>query len=1065
MTATEQGTPVRVAVPRTQHLLWLADQLTPDDAVYLSSNFLRLRGPLDVDALHSALVAVVTRHEVLRTSMVLRDGEVVGLVRPPTDLRFAVEDVDPDGLDAAMRAVASAPLDITAEPPLRARLLRLGAHDHVLCLTAHHIAVDRTSVRVLFRELASHYNSAGDGLAPVDQFRDIAGADDVLHDSGALAGALAERVTALADRTPFELPSDRPRPASRAGSGFRRHAFDLPAETVRELGRIGRRQAATLFMVLRAGCEALLYRYTGRADVTTGTSASTRHGSGGDDVIGPFLTMLVLPGDVSGNPTFTDLVGRVRDAALDAFDGRLIPFDTLVTELGVERDASRTPLFQILVDFAMPVDPPTLRGLTVAILPTPGGGAKYDLSIDFHQVDDRVGVFVEWDTALYDDDTVTRLMDHLRVILVAAARQPDLRVDDLPMLSAADLAELRAFAEPEPAPVPDACLHELFTRQAARTPDAVAVQDDVETLTYAELDRRSDAVADGLAGLGVGPDVPVGVLLDRSAELVVALLGVLKAGGAYVPLDPEAPAHRWADVLTASRAPVCVVPAPGDVTDVDPDVVRKTVTRCGGRAVEVAALASPGEPRSRAVRPDHLCAVYFTSGSTGTPKGVASTHRGWVSHMHDMQRRYRLRAGDPVLLKTPLSFDDVAREVFWPLMVGGRIVVLPPGLHRDPRALIRAVDEHRLPWLQFVPSMLALFLEEVGAGQATSLRHVVSDGDRLRPELVRLFTDRLGTGCQLNNQWGTTEVSIDSTHHVCVPADGDVPDAVVLGTPMESHEVYVLDDSMRPMPRGAVGELCIGGVGLARGYLGEPGRTARRFVPHPWRAGERLYRTGDSGRVLADGSLEYRGRRDHQVKVRGVRIELGEVEAVVRACPGVADAVAATWEAVPGDKRLAAYAAVPGGGPNRLALRDFLADRLPPAAVPSALVVLPDLPRMPSGKVNRRALPRPDTGDAGDEPFVAPSTDAESAVAEIWAAVLGSSRLGANDNFFAAGGHSLLVTRAVNRMRDAFAVDVPLRLVFEHPTVSSAAARVEELILDEIESMADADVSRLLDGR
>lgn len=881
---------------------------------------------------------------------------------------------------------------------------------------------------------------------------------------------VAERREALADRSAFELPPDRPRPATRGGEGELVHGFDLPGDTVGELRRIGRTQGASLYMVLLAACWTVLHRYSGRADVTTGTSSSTRHDADGAAAIGPFLNMLALPGDVSGNPAFAALVRRARDVALDAYEARLVAFDTLVAEVGEARDPARTPLFQILVDFTVPADLPVLDGVRVEDIPTPGAGSKYDLTFEFHDIDQGgVGCRVEWDTALYEAATVTQLAAHLRRVLMAVAEDADQRVADIAMLSPTEHLKLRQLWGYSPHNCRNfGSLPGLFAEQVACTPDAVAVQDDRGSLTYAELERRAATIAGGLAAFGVGRDVPVGVVLDRSVDLVAALYGILMAGGAYLPFDPESSPARIGRLLAAAGAPVCLVPGAEDDTEADVAAVRGAAAEVGCRAVDVDEVIRTGETAPAAdpgeLRPGDLCAVYFTSGSTGEPKAVACTHAGWVGQMRQMQQRYRLSPGDTVLLKTPAAFDDVAREIFWPLMEGARVVVLPPGLHRDPRALLAATIEHQVAWLQFVPSMLALFLDEIGPDQLARLGHlrdVVSDGDRLRPDTVDVFFAGLGAqGCRLNNHWGTTEVSIDSTHHVCRPGDRDAVDAVALGRPMEGTEVYVLDDNLQLVPPGAIGELCLGGVGLGRGYLHDPGRTAQVFVPHPWRPGDRLYRTGDTGRLQPDGELRYCGRRDHQVKVRGVRIELGEVEAAVRAFPGVRDAVVTAWEPAPGDSRLVAYAAA--DEPLRAQLHEYLVERLAPAAVPSAIMLLPALPRHPSGKLDRRSLPRPDAEYRRDEPFVAPETDAEQALAQIWAGVLGASRLGANDDFFAAGGHSLLVTRAVNRMRDAFALDLPVRFVFEHSTVRGAAARIEELILAEIEAMSDAEAARLV---
>ncbi len=1056
----EDSLPIQVSVPRVQHRLWLADQLATDGATYLGNLFLRLRGPLDIAALRRALTEIVTRHEVLRTSISLQDGEVTGLLYPPVEVRLPVDPLPEGGLDAAMRAEAATALDITAGPPFRARLVRCADEDHVLSLAVHHTAIDRGSVAILYRELADGYNAvvAGADLEPRPplnrQFRELAAAADARDDDGELSAALAARCVALRGSSPFELPPDRPRPVIRRAAGALRHGFDLSEDLTQRLTELGTRHAATLFMVLLAGCQLVLHRYTGRTDVTTGTSSSARETIESTEVIGPFLNMVVMPGDVSGNPTFAELVDRTRAQALDAYETRLVPFDSVVAASGIERDPARTPLFGILVDFRTEDNPPALTGLQVTELATPGAGAKYDLSIDFRRTGAGIAVHVEWDTALYEEDTVTRLLGHLRTALVAVAADPALRVDEVPMLSPTEVAELRSHAEPAPVSSPARCLHELFLDQAARTPDAVAVQEGDHTLSYAELDRLSAAIAGGLVSHGVGPDVLVAVLLDRSVDQVATVLGILRAGGAYLPIDPETPLTRLVALLTTAGAPLCVVPTSKLAIP----------TGSGCRPLEVVELtraSAPARPLP-AVSPEHMCSVYFTSGSTGDPKGVACTHRGWHGQLANLQARYRLAAGETLLLKTPLTFDDVAREIFWPLMLGARVVVLPPGLHRDPRAIIAAAVRHRVVWLQFVPSLLTIFLEEIETTHLPGLRllrEVVSDGDRLRPETVRLFFDRLGSlACRLNNHWGTTEVSIDSTHHVCTAEDGDAADIVALGRPMENHEVYVLDQSFQLVPFGVVGEMCIGGTGLARGYLAKPGLTARAFVPHPWRRGERLYRTGDTGRLRWDGALEYRGRRDHQVKVRGVRIELGEVEAAVRAFPGVTDAAVVAWEPVPGDCRLVAYVVSTGGE----RLRDFLVDRLPTAAVPAVLVALPSLPRLPSGKLDRRALPQPDPSAPAIEPYVVPANDTERVVAGIWATVLGVPRLGATDNFFVAGGHSLLVTRAVNRMRDAFAIDVPVRLVFDNPTVRAVAARVEDLVFAQIEAMSETEAECFL---
>jgi amino acid adenylation domain-containing protein len=595
-------------------------------------------------------------------------------------------------------------------------------------------------------------------------------------------------------------------------------------------------------------------------------------------------------------------------------------------------------------------------------------------------------------------------------------------------------------------------LHELVVAQARRTPDAEAVTGDGGTLTYAGLDAWSGAVAARLAGHGAGPDVVVGVLLDRSVPMVPALLGVLRAGAAYLPIEPDTPPARIARLLADSGAAVCLTePHLADV-----------VTGAGCHAMPVGPRAGEQAP-AVAVHPDNLVSVYYTSGSTGAPKGVASTHGGWVNRMCWMQRHHPLAPGETVLHKTTLTFDDSAVEIFWPLLTGGRVAVLGAGLHRDPRAIADAMIAHRAVHVNFVPSVLELFLDTLtGADVArmADLRSVLSSGEALRPDLVGRFRERFGDRVPLDNTWGATEVSIDSTCRVCTVDDGvGAGAAVSVGEPIDNNTVLVLDHRFAQQPVGVPGELFIGGTGLARGYLGDPARTAAAFVPHPTEPGARLYRTGDWGRMEADGSLTFLHRRDDQVKIRGVRIELGEVEHALRAHPAVTDAAVLAWTAAPGDKRLAAYVVAPGLTAEDLA--EHARRLLPVYAVPGSIAVLEMLPRNASGKLDRRALPPPQAVDA-PEIHVAPRTTTEEVLAGIWADVLSRERIGVHDDFFASGGHSLLATRAIGRMRQAFAADLPLTLMFERPTVAGVANAVEEILLAEVTRLSDDEARQLL---
>lgn len=614
-------------------------------------------------------------------------------------------------------------------------------------------------------------------------------------------------------------------------------------------------------------------------------------------------------------------------------------------------------------------------------------------------------------------------------------------------------------------------VHRPVEEQAARAPGTVAVTMAGTTagttagppataagtggppgleLTYGELERRANGLATALRELGVGPDRRVAVMLDRSPGLVVALLAVLKAGGAYVPIDVEAPRARVEQILERSQA-VAMFSAP----------------RLGDFGVPRAPLeAAPADrPPEVDVRPGHLCAVYYTSGTTGEPKGVACTHEGWSIRMAWMQRSHGLRAGEAVLHKTTLTFDDSAVEVFWPLSAGGRVALLGPGEHRDPRAIIEGAVAGGAVHLQFVPSMLEQFLDTLtpaDVARLASVRTVLSSGEALRPELVRRFRDAFGHAVLLENTWGATEASIDSTRHVCVEEDGLAErGAVCLGRPIDGNSVHVLDGDLTPVPAGEPGQLAIAGPSLARCYLGDPRRTAAAFVPHLTRPGQRVYLTGDRGVELPDGSFSYLDRLDRQVKIRGMRLELEEVETALRRHEAVGDAAVTVWEPEPGDRRLAAYVVL-GQEATPDGLRAFLGGLLPAYAVPNAVVTLDALPRLPNGKLDRRGLPEPLPGPSAG--YTAPGSVTERVVADIWQDVLGLPRVGAHDDFFAVGGHSLLATRVVNRMRHAFDTHIPLSLLFEHPTVAALAEQVERLVAMEIAAMDDDEVLSLGEG-
>ncbi|MEU9129930.1 amino acid adenylation domain-containing protein [Kitasatospora sp. NPDC048540] len=1048
--------PVRLS--KSQQQLWFAEQLGAHPAGYLVPLPLRLSGPLDAGALHSALTALVARHELLRTSFRLVDGEPSGVLRPADHFALTVEDAtDAPGavsIEDLVLAEATAPMDVADGLPIRARLIRLADELHLLLVTVHHLAFDDWSRNVLYTELAELYNAAVTGrpadLAPlgISYAQYTAAQQDALQDDLGAREHLDYWRTQLDGLDPFELLPELPRPAHRSGAGDVT-GFVLPRPQAERLTALGRSVGATPAMVLFAACQVALRQYTGRDDVTVGTAAAARDTDHTASMIGPLLTMLVLRGDTSGDPTFTEAVERMRDLVLDAFEHAEVPFPRLVEEFAPERDPSRTPLFQVIVGYGSGRRrAPDLTGLTVTELPVPGVGSKYDLGLWFdHLADGAIAVDVAWDVSLYRPGTMHGFAAHLRGILAQAADDGDRRIGDLEPAPEARRTLARFSAGPD-RPASRAALHERFTAQAHRTPDAVAlVLADGTATTYAQLDRQADRIAHRLRAAGVGPETLVGVHAERSTELVAALYGVLKAGGAYVPLDPEHPRERLADLLTDTGTRVILTqrhltaalpPTDALILDLDDP----------GQWTDAPAAAPAAAPCDL----DNTAYTISTSGSTGRPKSVVLTHRNAAERLDWLQERYPLRPDDAFLQRSSLSFDASVLEFFWPLTVGARLVLPARDDHKDTGRLRDLIRTHGVTAAQFVPSMLALLLAERGIEECTTLRLVVACGEEVPVALARDLL-RVLPHCELYNGYGPTEATVCVNWWHCTPAALAGLSTVPLGTPFGNTATHILDADLRPVPPGAVGELFLGGTGVARGYLNRPGLTAERFLPDPFstRPGARLYRSGDLVRLRPDGaSLDFLGRADQQVKVRGFRVELGEIDAALNTHPAVRESATTVMTVPPGDPRLVSYVvAADGTPPEPDTLRTFVERRLPAHAVPSAVVVVPELPRTASGKLNRAALPAPDlpgAAAAGGEP----RDELEAWLCEVWREVLGTAQVGIHDSFFALGGHSLLAMRTVNRLRDDLGLDFPMSVLFESPTVAALAPRLTELlILDE----------------
>ena len=1022
-----------------QERLWFLDRLQPGTAFYNVPVPLRLSGALDVPALERALGEVVRRHEALRTTFGEADGEPVQLVAPPGGFALPVEDLSTlaDAEAAARRRIGDEsvrPFDLRTGPLFRAALLRLADDDHVLMLCMHHVVSDGWSMGVLFRELSALYAAYREGLdsplagLPV-QYADFAVWQRRQLEGSALAGELAwwrrrlEGAPAL-----LELPTDRPRPAVQSfRGGYER--FALSAAAVEGLRALGRREGATLYMVLLAAFQALLARWCEAEDVVVGSPVSGRTRGEVEGLVGFFINTLVLRTDLSGDPAFGEVLRRVREVTLGAWEHQDVPFEKLVEELRPERSLSHSPLFQVMFTYdevgGLAAE---LPGLALREMAASADSVKFDLGLGVSVHGDELSGIVMYGTDLFEPATARRIVRHLSRLLeqVSGDGGAATPLSRLELMDAAERALVVEEWNRTDTPVAPPLVHELVAAHAARTPDAVAVTAGEEALSFAELNAGANRLARRLAGLGVGPESRVGLCLPRGAELVAAMLAVWKAGGAWVPLDPANPPERLRLMLADSAAAVLVTRAGTAPELAVPDGVAVVDLGAGARAIAAQAADDP-EPAATART---LAYVLYTSGSTGTPKGVAVEHGALRSLCAWHARALALGAGDRASQLISAGFDGSVLEIWPALAAGARVQVVPDELRAHPAALrdfmVREGTTVATSPVSITEPLLAL---EWPADAA--LRWLVSGADRLRarPRPDAPFT--------LTNNYGPTECTAIVTSAAVAAEGGGLPS---IGRPGDNVRAYVLDAALRPAPAGVPGELYLGGAQVARGYLGRPALTAERFVPDPFAAGPgaRLYRTGDRARWRADGTLDFMGRRDAQVKVRGFRVEPGEVEAVLRRHPGVAECAVLDREDPAGGRRLVAYVA---GEADAEALRGHLRQSLPEHMVPGAFVVLPALPLTPNGKLDRAALPVP--GEAGAARYVAPRTAVEAALAHVWAEVLQVERVGREDGFFALGGHSLLATKVVSRVRAAFGIDLPVRALFEGPTVAELAAAVE----------------------
>ncbi|MFI2352997.1 amino acid adenylation domain-containing protein [Streptomyces sp. NPDC019443] len=1058
-----------------QQRLWFLNQLDPGSLEYNVPLLVRWPGDLDVEALVAALSGVLARHEVLRTRLVADAAGVVHqVIDPPAPIPLSATDVSwyADPVSAARELVAAevmTPFDLAAGPLIRATLIRVAPDEHVLTLAIHHVAFDEWSVRILRRELTALYEAfraeEADPLPPLPvQYADFAVWQREWLTGEVLDEHLSYWRQQLRELPALELPTDRPRPAVRSPEGAVTE-FTVSAHTADALRALSRKSGATMSMTLLAALKVLLGWYAGTEDVVVGTPVANRNRAETEDLIGFFVNTLVLRTDLSGDPSFKELLGRVRHVALAAYAHQDLPFEHLVDDLVVERDRSRTALFQVFFNYTPDGsahgadhearDDTGADGSALAALTTTS--VNFDLSLMLGDRDGGLAGAIEYSTALFDAATMERMAEHLVAVLEAVAGDAGRRVGELPVLGAGErrrvVEEWNEVVEPLPGV---GGVHELIAARALGGPDAVAVVADGGVLTYGGLMARANRLAHRLRGLGVGAESVVGLCLPRGVDMVVAMLAVWQAGGAYLPLDPEYPVERLEFMLADSGAQVLIrhrsVAEVAEVAGMADGLSVESVVWLDDPAVTDGLASTAPEVL---VRGDQLAYVIYTSGSTGRPKGVQVAHRSVVGMVTALAPVLEAGPGGRVLQFASFSFDAAVLDVAVTLASGGALVVASSAERTAPEVLTGMIGAQGVTAASVVPSLLGVLSPD----EVSGIQTLLLGAERLTQPVARAWAaDR-----RLVNTYGPTEATVMVTTGA---VDPDAAVAPPIGAPVANARLYVLDARLNPVPVGVAGEVFIAGPQVARGYRAQPALTAERFLPDPFTAdGTRMYRSGDRARWLADGQLDFIGRADDQVKVRGFRIEPGEIEAVLTTHLQIRNAVVTAFGDTE-DRRLVAYlvpADAAEGIPTVPDLRDHVQRSLPAFMVPAVFMELAALPLTPNGKLDRAALPEPDGARPELDEFEAVSGDVEEVLARLWVQLLGVERVGATDNFFELGGHSLLATQVISRIRELFELDIPLAVLFDQPTVRGLAAVVEERIWYEVEHMSEAEVLQSLD--
>ncbi len=1036
----------------SQERLWFLDQLEPGSSAYNIPLAIRLSGRLNVTALEQSIAEILRRHEVLRTTFSTENDHPVQRITPAT--AFSLPETDLSAMPEGQREVktkqlaneeASRPFDLVTGPLLRATLLRLAPEDHVLLLTMHHIISDGWSMGILYRELSVLYEAFSKGTpSPLPELP-IQYADFAVWQREWLQGKkLQEQLMfwkeQLRDITTLQLPTDHQRSAVQTFHGAM-HTVQLPMDLTEAMQGLSRKEGVTLFMTLLTAFQGLLHRYTGQDDIVVGTPIANRNRAEIEGLVGFFVNTLVMRTDTSGNPVFRELLRQVRKSTLDSYAHQDLPFEKLIIELQPERDLSRNPIFQVM--FALqnvPVSTLEFPALTASRILIETTRTRFDLEVYLQETADGLrGVFV-YNTDLFDRATIERMAGHYQMMLEGVASNPDFRLSELPLLTEAERHKLLVEWNNTGADYPrDKCIHDLFEEQVEKTPDAIAVIFGNQELTYRQLNTRANQLARYLIKHGVGPEVLVGICVEQSPEMIIGVLGILKAGGAYVPLDPSYPKERLAFIIEDTKSPLILIQK--QLHGVLPEHAAMTILLDSDlEEIEKENDTTPDNKKSA----DNLAYVIYTSGSTGKPKGVCVPHRA-VNRLVMNTNYIKFNPSDRVAQASSFSFDAATFELWGALLNGACLVGISRDVILSPEDLSHQISASKISILFLTTALFNQMALQMPAA-FRSVRYLLFGGEAVDPASVKIVVNT-DPPKRLLHVYGPTE---NTTFTSWCPVENISADAraIPIGKPVSNTTIYILDQTLCPVPIGVPGELYTGADGLARGYLNRPGLNAEKFIPNPFceGPGALLYKTGDLARFLPDGNIEFLGRIDNQVKVRGFRIELGEIEAVLKQHPSVREIVVIAREDQPGDKRLTAYVV-----PNKKStvttneLQGFLKKKLPDYMIPSVFVLLDTLPLTVNGKVDHRALPAPDnnTTDTG-RTYVAPRNKLETQLTEIWEKILGVHPIGITDNFFDLGGHSLLAVQLTSEIRKITSKDFPVMALFHNQTIERLAKIIAE---------------------